>query len=65
MLILTRRIGEKIIINGNIEITYLGVQKKQARLGITAPRDISVHRAEIQSRVDSGLTRPEKKEDVI
>jgi carbon storage regulator len=51
MLILTRRIGESIIINNNIEITPLATRGNQVRLGITAPADIPVHRSEIQARI--------------
>ncbi|MFA6409513.1 MAG: carbon storage regulator CsrA [Gammaproteobacteria bacterium] len=51
MLILTRRIGESIIIGDNIVINVLGVRGLQVRLGIDAPRDVSVHREEIYQRI--------------
>lgn len=51
MLVLTRRIGEKIIIRDDIEITILGQYGAQTRIGITAPKDISVHRKEIYERI--------------
>ena len=51
MLILTRRIGEKIIIGDNIEVAILGIRGQQVRLGIVAPPDISVHRQEIHDRI--------------
>lgn len=51
MLILTRRIGEKIIIGNSIEITVLGVKGKAVRLGIEAPSDVGVHRSEIYERI--------------
>lgn len=55
MLILTRRLGQDIIIGDDIVITILGVQGGQARLGITAPSNISVHRAEVYERIKRGL----------
>jgi carbon storage regulator len=53
MLILTRRIGEKLIINDNIKITVLGVKGLQIRLGIDAPKEVSVHREEIYNRIEA------------
>jgi carbon storage regulator len=51
MLILTRRRGESIVIGGEIEVTLLQVQGDQVRLGITAPRNISVHRKEVLEQI--------------
>lgn len=51
MLILTRKIGEKVIIQDNITITVLGTKGGQVRLGIKAPRDISVHREEVYQQI--------------
>ncbi len=51
MLILTRKIGEAITIGEDIKITVLGIQGRQAKLGITAPEKISVYRDEIFKRI--------------
>lgn len=51
MLLLTRRIGESIIINDNIKITILGTKGCQTRLGFDAPKEISIHREEIYQRI--------------
>jgi carbon storage regulator len=51
MLILTRRSNESIIINGNISITILDIQGGQTKIGISAPKNISVHREEIFRRI--------------
>ena len=51
MLILTRRVGESIVIGDDISISVLGVKGSQVRLGIDAPKDVSVHREEIYQRI--------------
>jgi carbon storage regulator len=51
MLILTRRIGETLMIGDDVNITVLGVKGNQVRLGINAPKDVSVHREEIYLRI--------------
>ena len=51
MLILTRRIGESIMIGDDVAISVLGVKGSQVRLGIDAPKEISVHREEIYQRI--------------
>lgn len=51
MLILTRRIGESVIINDNIEITVLGINRRQIRLGFEAPNEVEVHREEVYKRI--------------
>jgi carbon storage regulator len=51
MLVLTRRLGEKLIIGGNVTVTILGVKGNQVRIGIDAPRDVKVNREEIHQRI--------------
>ncbi|MBM93457.1 MAG: carbon storage regulator [Legionellales bacterium] len=51
MLILTRRVGETLIIGDDIKLTVLGVRGHQIRIGIDAPRDVTVHREEIYQRI--------------
>ena len=50
MLILTRRVGETVVVGDNISVTVLGFKGSQVRLGIEAPTDVSVHREEIFNR---------------
>ena len=51
MLILTRRVGEAVMIGDEVSITVLGVKGSQVRLGINAPRSVAVHREEIYKRI--------------
>lgn len=51
MLILTRRVGEKLVIGENVTITVLGVKGNQIRIGIDAPPEVQVHREEIFQRI--------------
>ena len=57
MLILSRRINESVMVGDKIKITVLSVQGRQVRLGVTAPREIAVHREEIYQRIQQENAR--------
>ena len=51
MLILTRRVGETLMIGEHVSVTVLGVKGNQVRIGVNAPREVAVHREEIYDRI--------------
>jgi carbon storage regulator len=51
MLILTRRTGETIVIGADVQVTVLGINGQQVRLGVTAPKSVAVHREEVAERI--------------
>ena len=53
MLVITRKLGEEIVIDGDIKVKVLQIKGKQVRLGVVADREISVHRKEIQDKIDA------------
>jgi len=67
MLILTRRVGETVMIGNEVTVTVLGVKGNQVRIGVNAPKDVAVHREEIYERIkreedqESRTTNPSTK----
>ena len=60
MLILTRRIGETLMIGDNVQVTVLGINGRQVRIGIKAPKDVEVHREEIYQQIHGGNSKEVK-----
>jgi carbon storage regulator len=61
MLILTRRVGESLMIGDDVTITVLGVKGNQVRIGVKAPKEVAVHREEILNRIEEASAESERK----
>jgi len=59
MLILTRRVGESLMIGDDVTITVLGVKGNQVRIGVKAPKEVAVHREEILNRIEEASAEKE------
>lgn len=62
MLILTRRVGETLMVGDDVSITVLGIKGSQVRVGVNAPKSISVHREEIYQRIQQEKEAEEQAE---
>jgi carbon storage regulator len=57
MLVLTRKLGQTIVLNNEVEITIVQIKGKQVRIGVKAPKDTSIHRKEVQEEINNGESK--------
>lgn len=57
MLVLSRLVGETIVVNDNIRITVVEIDRGKCRVGITAPRDVSIHREEVWNQIHANKSK--------
>ncbi|HBD23482.1 MAG: carbon storage regulator CsrA [Pseudomonadales bacterium] len=62
MLILTRRVGETLMVGDEVTVTVLGVKGNQVRIGVNAPKDVAVHREEIYQRIQNENAKQDTEE---
>ncbi len=63
MLILTRRVGESLMIGDDVNVTVLGIRGNQVRIGVNAPKEVAVHREEIYDRIQQEKTGKPAQDD--